>query len=789
LKDAPSLPPGVPPRAISQSRSPTFERDAPGRSRSLAIRRATAFVIAAALPAYLAARGAGYDLVVRQEFGLVLWAAIGGAIALGVLPRTRLTWLLASPLIAGGALALLSLLSLSWTGSSEHTFAEVARVLIYVGVVALAVLGLNRYTWRAAALGLGAAAIGICVLAIVSRLAPGAFDDPVRAFFDTDRLSYPLNYWNAVAAWGAMTIAMGLAWSANSRQRAIRAVGLGAVPVAGLAVYLTYSRGGVVSTAVAAVTVLALSRSRWTAALHAGVAGIATGIVILVARGQPAIADATSGAGGVTVALALVTAIAACAVVAVVTRVAGIDHVRLSSRLARIIVPVGLLVAVVAVAAGGHSLISRGWREFENQRTVSVGTDPAERLTSVGGTRHDVWAAALDAFDAHPLGGTGSGTFEFWWATHGSGHEFVRDAHSLYLEEMAELGLPGLLVLLAFLGTTLGLAVRGRVRARRSSEVAAAVAMCSAAIVFLVQAGVDWMWEETAVGVLGLGAMAIGAAALNDRRRRGGAWLGARGMLVGLALVAALLEVPGLVSGSREGQSEAALRAGDVAQARTLAGQAVSAEPWAATPYEQRAATEVRANDPRGARADLEHAISNEPADWRQHLQLSQVELELDHAAAAHRQFDQARRLNTVTLPYQRFEELRRAVAPRCLVLGPVDCGGGGTFISKASCLTAPAALAASLSATGPAEVRALTMVKSVANGVRIYYLAARVSGRVALWAADPAALSSGGGTVIPLNGAARDTSARGAALDPEAFGVSPTDVDALSARACVVGR
>ena len=38
----------------------------------------------------------------------------------------------------------------------------------------------------------------------------------------TDRLSYPLNYWNAVAAWGAMTLAMGLAWSANSRRLWVR---------------------------------------------------------------------------------------------------------------------------------------------------------------------------------------------------------------------------------------------------------------------------------------------------------------------------------------------------------------------------------------------------------------------------------------------------------------------------------------------------------------------------------------------------------------------------------------
>ncbi len=48
--------------------------------------------------------------------------------------------------------------------------------------------------------------------------------------------------------------------------------------------------------------------------------------------------------------------------------------------------------------------------------------------------------------------------------------------------------------------------------------------MCSAGIVFLVHAGVDWMWEETAVGVLGsepwqsarLGQVTAGGAEAND---------------------------------------------------------------------------------------------------------------------------------------------------------------------------------------------------------------------------------------------------------------------------------
>ncbi len=212
-------------------------------------------------------------------------------------------------------------MSLGWTGSSEHTFAEVARILVYAAVVALALLGLNRYTWRAAALGLGAAAVGICVVALLSRLSPGTFDDPIAAVFHTDRLSYPLNYWNAVACWGAMTLAMGLAWSANSRRIVVRGAGLAATPIAALTVYLTYSRGGRGDRRLSRWR--RFSPSRATAgplAFNVVAAAMASAAVILVARGQPAIAHATGSAGARPVALALVAACAACAVVALVTR-------------------------------------------------------------------------------------------------------------------------------------------------------------------------------------------------------------------------------------------------------------------------------------------------------------------------------------------------------------------------------------------------------------------------------------------------------------------------------------
>ena len=351
----------------------------------------------------------------------------------------------------------------------------------------------------------------------------------------------------------------------------------------------------------------------------------------------------------------------------------------------------------MAVAVGGQGVISRAWHEFETQNTAAVGSDPAVRLTTTGGTRKAVWDSALDAFDAHPWGGVGPGTFEFWWAHHATVRQFTRDAHSLYLEQLAELGVPGLLALLAFLGTVLWLALRTRWRARRSSDVAAATALCAVGVVFLVQAGIDWLWEETAVGVLGIGALAVAAAAGSERRAHRLAWRGSRLALLAASILALLVLVPGLVSSAREGQSEAALRAGRLDYARTLASAAIDAQNWAATPYQERAAVEVRQGDLHRARSDLEAAARNEPVDWRQHLQLSQVEIQLDRLAAAHRDYEMARAMNRVSFAYTKFLEFQRAVAPRCLVLGPLACRPSGIFNPPSTCLAVPAVLAGAL--------------------------------------------------------------------------------------------
>jgi hypothetical protein len=619
-----------------------------GVPRALLVRRGIAFVGAAAVPTWLALHGGGFDLVDRQEAALVVWWAIAAGFAIGVFPRAKLDRSLIVPAAALAGLVGWTLLSLTWTESDERTWTELCRVLGYAGFAVLAWATLNRYTFRAAAAGLSAAALTVSLLAVASRLAPASFPvDEVAIAFDTDRLNYPFDYWNAVAAWGSISIAVGLCWSAHARHLAIRALALAAVPVAGLAVYLTYSRGGVLSAAVAVLAAVALSRNRWTAAIHAVAAGAGIGIAILVVRANPAIADATGGAGGEAVAATLLLAALGCGGLAALTAATGFDRVRLDERQARIAVPVAVVSVLLVAGIAGSPLVSDAWDGFVGDEvSTSTGT---ERLTTAGGDRNDLWESAFDAFSSDSFKGIGPGTFEYWWSRDGRVPSPVVDAHSLYFETMAELGAVGLLLLLTLLGGLLYAALRGRAGARRTSDLGASAAMTAGFVVFLFHAGLDWLWEYPALVALGLGGAAVAVAATSGRWSRETRLApGLRAGAVAVAFALGFSQVPGLTATERVRESERELAEGRLREARASASEAARAEPWAATPLAQRGLAEESLGALEAARVDLVEAREREPTNWRWAAQLARVEGALGNSEAAAAATDDARTLNRV---------------------------------------------------------------------------------------------------------------------------------------------
>ncbi len=117
---------------------------------------------------------------------------------------------------------------------------------------------------------------------------------------------------------------------------------------------------------------------------------------------------------------------------------------------------------------------------------------------SLLGSRDAYWSVARTTAGAQLVTGSGAGTFAAVYAAKAPHGPPAQDAHSLYLETLAELGLIGLALLLACLMLPL-------VVGRCATHSAAAIGMY---VVFVLHAGLDWDWEMPVVVVAGLAAAA-----------------------------------------------------------------------------------------------------------------------------------------------------------------------------------------------------------------------------------------------------------------------------------------
>jgi tetratricopeptide (TPR) repeat protein len=595
-----------------------------------------AFAVTAIVLVYYSVRGGSYDIVLRQEEALVIWWILGLGFAFGLLPRARPPRGVLVPLAAILGLALWTAISLTWTQSGERTFAELARFLHYAGLTLLIWAVIDRRTWRAAAAGLLTGAVVVCGLALISRLWPGSFNsNPVVQSFVDNRLSYPFNYWNAVGAFSVMSSAMALTWSAHARRLPARAAALAAVPLCEATAYLTYSRAAAFGSVLCVVLVLLLSRNRWVALVHILGAAAGSALVIAAIRSHHQIVEASGSAGRGTVILALIGGcVIATAVAAATWYLRGDERWRVPRRAARISVAAAVVLVVVLVPTAGHAEISKGWHQFKKHPSSDNQADPASRLSTLNGNRYYIWRSALRAFKAHPIDGTGAGTFAFWWWSH-DGDEFLRDAHSLYLEELGEQGIVGGVLILTFVGGLAVVGLRGR-RRLPPGDVGLQGAMLAAFGVYLFHAGVDWMWESTAVTVLALSAVAIGIAAVSEpAEARARSRVPLRVGVAGLAVVALLLQLPGLASTLSTRDSQSDFNSGNLHGALGEASDAISEEPWAASPYEQRALVEEAQGSLQAARTDALRAQSREPTNYQHPLVLARIEAELGNANAA----------------------------------------------------------------------------------------------------------------------------------------------------------
>jgi len=634
------------------------------------------WLLAALLVVYLGLKHGGYDPIPRDQLGIAIWWAVLVGVAVEALPvpgRTRAS-LAALGLLAG--FALWTALSLGWSQSSERTATELARVSTYLGVLALGTCMVTRRRGAARHV-LGGVTFGLALLAALgalSRLHPAWFPayelGKVLPGIEIERrLGYPLGYSSGVGAMAGMTLPLLLAATAWPKTLATQALSAAAIPIAGLTLYMATSGTGAAVAGTAVLAFLILSPDRvpklLTLAVGAGGGAILAAAVAsrdALARGLPTTAAEQQGTEVLWIALAVCAAVALAQVLIglAVRRSDRPSLIGIDRREALIATAAVLALALpIAIAAGAPHEVSHRWEVFKS-RSGGSSDEPSGAsaiLDFHGAGRYQFWQAAVDASETASWKGIGPGSFEFWWIQHGSYRGYVRNAHSLYLENLAELGIPGLLLIAGFIFSVLGIGATRSMRAPPDERLPLAAATAGAAG-FAMAAALDWVWQLGALPIafMLLAAVAVSGFSLRESRsgrqrrrrrthRRHVSW--AQRLAVAAVAIAAIAAIwPSLRAATEMRQSWIDASHGDLSAALEHARSAADAESGAALPKLQEALVLERQGRLEAAAAAARAATEKEAANWRTWFILARLEAERGRIDPALRAFDRAHRLN-----------------------------------------------------------------------------------------------------------------------------------------------
>jgi len=634
---------------------------------------AATWLLSVLLVVYLCLENGGYDPIPRGQVGFLAWwlLLLGVAVQALPLPGRDRAGLVALGLLLG--FALWTALSLEWTQSQERTATELTRVVTYLGVFALGTcLATRRQAGARQVLGGVTFALGlVAALAVLSRFHMAWFPanelGKVLPGIEIERrLAYPLNYSSAMGALAGMALPLLLAATGWARTIAVRALAAAAIPLAGLVLYLATSGTGAAVAIVAMAAFLALSPDRLPKllTLAAGTGGgalLALGVHgrEALARGLPTPAAEQQGTEMIWIAIGVCGAVALAQVaIALVARGLGNPGLLYISRRQALVATAAVAVVAIpiAIGAGAPHEASHRWEVFKSRGGSSAGpSSPSSILSFHGSGRYQFWQSAVEASETEPVKGIGPGTFEFWWARHASYPGYVRTAHSLYLENLAELGIPGLLLIVGFVFAVLGIGATRAMRAPPDERLLLAAATAGAAG-FAMAAALDWVWQIAALSAafMLLAAVAVSGYSLPDptrrrrrSRRKNQNRLKRVGVVTGCAVALLVIWFP-LRGATHLRQSQVDAAHGDLPAALGEAEAAADAQSYAASPLVQEAVILEQQGKLRPAAAAAADATRKEAAEWRTWFILARIEAERGRVAPALRAYAKAHERNPI---------------------------------------------------------------------------------------------------------------------------------------------
>jgi hypothetical protein len=460
-----------------------------------------------------------------------------------------------------------SFLSVLWAHDQGTAFLGSDRALVYLAAFAtFAILPWSSWSARGAlALFVG----GIGVIAVVTAIRVAVLGDPSSLYL-SERLAYPLGYYNADAALFMTAAVTAIALSAQrSGMAAPRVGGLLVAAVCLQLAVLSQSRGWLFTAPIVLALTLLLVPGRLRLLAFALIPAGATAAIAPVLLGlykraspggtpltQPRLSHVLHLQGNHAVHAMLIADVTLSVVAALavaldrrveLSRSAHRRANRIAAMLALVAALAGVAAGLIAVHGDPIGRAERAWHSFADAGETTGSS--SSRFITLASNRADFWRVALHEFSLHPLTGIGQDNFATSYTRLRHTDEAPRWAHSIELRLLVHTGLVGALLFALFTFAALLAALRGR---RAGPERVTGGILLLPLVVWLVHGSIDWFWEYPVLSVPALAFLGA-ATALRQRplvvttiaggRRRGVAvawWSGAALLAVGALLALAI---------------------------------------------------------------------------------------------------------------------------------------------------------------------------------------------------------------------------------------------------------
>ncbi|MDQ2676559.1 MAG: O-antigen ligase family protein [Actinomycetota bacterium] len=605
----------------------------PGSGRATTLAAAIALAVMSAVWIWWVCKEGAY-------FGAVMYPGLIVLCAGLVLVQSRAAWnealALSIPvkLALGGLIGLgtWSALSAMWSPAPDVAVADAQRIFGYAIAFGLGIWlrVLLRDRSELAMVPLAAAGLAAGGYAVATLLT----GDDFARYVDRGTLQFPLGYRNANAAFFliAMLPAALLATSRSLDWR-LRGVALASATLCLELAILSQSRASVVAAGVALAVLLIVSRERARATGWLLLAILPALFVIPAVNDLFATGDLENYMGTTELRAAGRAALAGSAIALVLGAAVAFAGARLTpseERAGRANRAVGLGAVGLAVAAVAGFVVSTGdparwvedrFDEFLTQGTPEAGETETRFEVNAGSERDDFWRVAIEVAEDEPLLGVGGGGYHYSFLLERdeNGAESVRDAHSVELEILSELGIVGL----ALFAVALAGACAGAWQSRRLGGAEALLAACALAVAayWLAHASLDWFWPYAGVTapVFGLLGSAAAPAASRGERRAPGA---TRLVAAGAACILAVSVIPPYLAERYVDAAYAGWR-DDLERAEANLDRAQSLNPLSIEPLLAEGAILRASNQDEGAIAAFEEAASERPEEWAPHYFLA----------------------------------------------------------------------------------------------------------------------------------------------------------------------